>query len=184
MYVCVCVCVSDLLDALRFCACVLQKPKAKNPLDELPKSTFVLDEWKRTYSNLDTEKEAIPWLWKNFDPAGYSIWFADYKYNDENTVLFMTCNLVGGFVQRLERLRKYAFGSLLICGNEKPFEITGLWIFRGQDIPAEMKECDDSEHYSFRRADPEKDRDLINVYLMWEGDIPGKKPINQGKIFK
>ena len=29
-------------------------PKAKNPLDLLPKSSFNLDEWKRFYSNNET----------------------------------------------------------------------------------------------------------------------------------
>ena len=31
-----------------------EKPKGKNPLDELPKSSFSLDAWKRCYSNNDT----------------------------------------------------------------------------------------------------------------------------------
>jgi elongation factor 1-gamma len=31
-----------------------EEPKAKNPLDLLPKSTLNLEDWKRAYSNLDT----------------------------------------------------------------------------------------------------------------------------------
>ena len=31
-----------------------EEPKAKNPLDLLPKSTFNLEDWKRAYSNKDT----------------------------------------------------------------------------------------------------------------------------------
>jgi elongation factor 1-gamma len=30
------------------------EPKAKNPLDDLPKSSFNLEEWKHVYSNRDT----------------------------------------------------------------------------------------------------------------------------------
>jgi elongation factor 1-gamma len=30
------------------------EPKAKNPLDDLPKSNFNLEDWKRAYSNMDT----------------------------------------------------------------------------------------------------------------------------------
>ena len=30
------------------------EPKAKNPLDSLPKSKFNLEDWKRAYSNKDT----------------------------------------------------------------------------------------------------------------------------------
>ena len=29
-------------------------------------------------------------FWDMFDPEGYSLWFCDYKYNDENTVSFVT----------------------------------------------------------------------------------------------
>jgi len=41
-------------------------PKVKNPLDDLPKSTLVLDDWKRAYSNLDTRGAggAIEWFYK------------------------------------------------------------------------------------------------------------------------
>jgi len=40
------------------------EPKVKNPLDDLPKSAFNLEEWKRQYSNLETREEAIPWFYK------------------------------------------------------------------------------------------------------------------------
>ena len=40
------------------------EPKVKNPLDDLPKSAFNLEEWKRQYSNLDTRKEALPWFYE------------------------------------------------------------------------------------------------------------------------
>lgn len=36
-----------------------EKPKGKNPLDELPKSTFSLDAWKRCYSNNDTRLQSL-----------------------------------------------------------------------------------------------------------------------------
>lgn len=40
------------------------EPKVKNPLDDLPKSAFNLEEWKRQYSNLDTRTGAIPWFYE------------------------------------------------------------------------------------------------------------------------
>ena len=43
---------------------VPEEPKVKNPLDDLPKSPFNLEEWKRQYSNLDTRKEALPWFYE------------------------------------------------------------------------------------------------------------------------
>jgi len=159
--------------------------KKKNPLDELPPTSFVLDEWKRTYSNNDTITVANPWFWEHLDKEGWSVWFADYKYNDELEKAFMTSNLLGGFIQRLDKLRKYGFGSLIIFGDEPKLEISTCWLFRGQDIPAEMKDCDDSEHYNWRKADlsDSATREQINAYWAWE-NFPSGKKFNQGKIFK
>ncbi|KAI7899162.1 glutathione S-transferase [Cokeromyces recurvatus] len=42
-------------------------PKPKSKLDLLPPSPFILDAWKREYSNNDT-KDAIKWFWEHFDP--------------------------------------------------------------------------------------------------------------------
>lgn len=80
------------------------KPKAKNPLDLLPPSPMVLDDWKRLYSNTKSNfrEVAIKGFWDMYDPEGYSLWFCDYKYNDENMVSFVTLNKVGGFLQRMD----------------------------------------------------------------------------------
>ena len=69
--------------------------KKKDPLDELPAGNFNMEEWKRFYSNND-EDDSIKWFWEHFDPEHYSIWRGDYKYNDELTMVFMSCNLIGG----------------------------------------------------------------------------------------
>jgi len=144
-----------------------------------------MDEWKRVYSNKDGRTEALPWFWENLDKEGYSLWFADYKFNNELEKLFMTCNLVSGFMQRLDKVRKYGFGSLIIFGDEPSLEIGTAWLFRGKDVPAEMTEVDDYEHYIWRKADPSDaaTRELINDYFCWDGQLGGKK-FNQGKIFK
>jgi elongation factor 1-gamma len=162
-----------------------KEKKKPNPLDSLPPSKFVLDDWKRTYSNEETRAVALPWLWEHFDKEGYSIWFGDYKYNHELEKVFMTANLLGGFNQRLDKLRKYGFGSLIIFGDEPKLEISVCFLFRGQDIPAEMTDCDDYEHYDWRKADVsnEQTRELINDFFAWDGNFGGRK-FNQGKIFK
>lgn len=113
--------------------------KKPNPLDLLPKSSFSLEDWKRIYSKKDTRNEAIPWFWQHFDPEGFSIWTGNYNYNDENDFIFKTCGLVAGFTQRLESLRKYGFGTILIFGKESPFDLCAMFVFRGQDMPAEVK---------------------------------------------
>ena len=109
-----------------------EKP-TKDPLAGLPPSTFVLDAFKRSYSNEDTPI-AIDFFWKNFDPQGYSIWVCKYKFPEELRQVFMTCNLVAGFYQRIEKLRKHAFASMCVFGKDNDNQISGLWVWKGQEL--------------------------------------------------
>ncbi|XP_050204275.1 elongation factor 1-gamma-like [Mercurialis annua] len=132
------------------------KPKAKNPLDSLPPSKMVLDEWKRLYSNTKTNfrEVAIKGFWDMYDPEGYSLWFCDYKYDEENTVSYVTLNKVGGFLQRMDLARKYAFGKMLIIGTNPPYKVKGLWLFRGQEVPQFIiDECYDMELFNWTKVD-------------------------------
>lgn len=164
---------------------VLAAPKPKNPLDLLPPTNFNLEDWKRFYSNNDTVPTAIDYFWKNFDRQGYSIWWVNYRYNDELAKIFMTCNLVTGLFGRMDHMRKYTFGSFLIFGEDDKNEISGAIIFRGQEIPPEIKAVGDFASYEWTRMnlDDEKEVKLFNDYLAWEGDFGGKV-VNQGKTFK
>ncbi|GLT85753.1 hypothetical protein SLE2022_039310 [Rubroshorea leprosula] len=155
------------------------KPKPKNPLDLLPPSKMVLDDWKRLYSNTKTNfrEVAIKGFWDMYDPDGYSLWFCDYKYNDENTVSFVTLNKVSGFLQRMDLARKYAFGKMLVIGSEPPFKVKGLWLFRGQEIPQfVIDECYDMELYAWKKVDisdeaqKERVNQMIEDYEPFEGE--------------
>ena len=44
------------------------EPKVKNPLDDLPKSTFNLEDWKRAYSNKETRGAggALEWFYEKY----------------------------------------------------------------------------------------------------------------------
>jgi len=164
-----------------------KEEKKRSVLDTLPKSKLDLDEWKRTYSNNGTRDVAMPWLWEHFDAEGYSIWFSDFKYNEECQKLFMTANLLGGFLQRLDKLRKYGFGSLAIFGEEPKLEVAGVWLFRGLEVPEEMKEVDDYPNYNWKKLDhkDENDRKLVEDYFAWDGTFGGSRPVfSQGKVFK
>ena len=97
-------------------------------------SSFVLDAFKRSYSNEDTATAAIPFFWDNFDKEGWSLWKCTYKYPEELKLVFMTSNLVSGMFQRLEKLRKYAFASMLILGENNNNQIEGIWVLRGQEL--------------------------------------------------
>ena len=74
---------------------LLEEPKSKDPFDEMPKGTFNMDDFKRFYSN-NEESKSIPYFWDKFDKENYSIWFGEYKYSDELTKVFMSCNLISG----------------------------------------------------------------------------------------
>jgi elongation factor 1-gamma len=137
-----------------------EKKKGPNPLDLLPPSSMILDATKKLYfEKRPNYANFFPEFWGFFDSQGYSFYFGEYNYNSENTIYFMTCNLVGGFIQRLDELRKYAFGVVNLLGKDEdtgPFPINSCFLFRGQDIPAEMKDCPDSEYYTWSKADTSK----------------------------
>jgi len=162
-----------------------KEEKKANPLDALPPSKFILDEWKRTYSNKETRTEALPWFWEHLDKEGYSLWFCDYKYNNECEKVFMTANLIGGWFQRLEKLRKYGFGSVCIFGEEPKLEVGGVWLFRGQEVPPEMSTVDDYENFTWKRVDTNDNaqKELVNDYFACDGSFGGKT-FNQGKVYK
>ncbi|KAJ7946558.1 Elongation factor 1-gamma [Quillaja saponaria] len=164
------------------------KPKPKNPLDLLPPSKMILDDWKRLYSNTKTNfrEVAIKGFWEMYDPEGYSLWFCNYKYNDENTVSFVTLNKVGGFLQRMDLARKYAFGKMLVIGSEPPFKVKGLWLFRGQEVPQfVIDECYDMELYEWTKVDISDEAQKERVNQMIEDAEPFEgEALLDAKCFK
>ncbi|KAI0744493.1 elongation factor 1-gamma [Earliella scabrosa] len=164
-----------------------EEPKAKNPLDSLPKSTFNLEDWKRAYSNKDTRGPdgALEWFYQNYDPEGFSVWRVDFKYPNELTQTFMSSNLIGGFFNRLEASRKYLFGSMGVLGETNNSLISGALIARGQDIKPVVDVAPDWESYEFKRLDLNNadDKAFFEAALAWDLEIDGKKWVD-GKAFK
>lgn len=163
--------------------------KPKDPLAALPKSSFVLDEFKREFSNNPVDVWS-KFLWDNFDADGYTLWWANYKYNAENSKIFMSSNLIGGYFQRLDRMRKHAFGALGVYGEDGAHDIKGFWLIRNEKgattLPAQMTDVDDTELYEWTQLDAKNVTDeqkaLIVQYLTGE-NIDGKEYAD-GKIFK
>ncbi|CAE6478362.1 unnamed protein product [Rhizoctonia solani] len=166
---------------------VAPEPKAKNPLDELPKSTFNLEDWKRAYSNMDTRGAggSLEWFYGKFDPEGFSIWRVDFKYNDELTLVFMSSNQIGGFFNRLEASKKYCFGSMGVLGEANNSRISGAFIVRGSDFKPVMDVAPDWESYEYKRIDLSNpdDKAFFEAALAWDLEIDGKKWAD-GKNFK
>jgi len=163
------------------------EPKKKDPFDAMPKGTFDLEEWKRFYSNND-EDESIKWFWEHFDHENYSIWRGDYKFNSELTMVFMSCNLIGGMFQRLEKMKKNAFASSILFGENKNSSISGIWVWKGQELAFDLSEdwAIDSGSYDWRKLDSKSEecKKLVTQYWKWEGTDEKGLKFNQGKILK
>lgn len=163
-------------------------PKPKHPLEALGRSTFVLDDWKRKYSNSETP-EALAWFWENANLEEYSLWRVNYKYNSELTQVFMSNNLIGGFFNRLEASRKYIFGSASVYGVTGDSAITGSFVIRGQEAPPAFDVAPDWESYEYIKLDSKNPDDKKFVEDTWSWDCPvtvDDKSFNwaDGKVFK
>ncbi|EEB20182.1 elongation factor 1-gamma, putative [Pediculus humanus corporis] len=164
-----------------------EEPKSKDPFEGIPKGSFDMDDFKRCYSNEDVDK-SIPYFWEKFDPEHYSIWFAEYKYPEELKKVFMSCNLITGMFQRLEKMRKNAFASVCLFGADNDSTISGVWVWRGHNLAFELTPDwqVDYESYDWKKLDPKdpKTKQLVEQYLSWVGTDKKGRKFNQGKIFK
>ncbi|CAK5271269.1 unnamed protein product [Mycena citricolor] len=161
------------------------EPKVKNPLDDLPKSTFNLEDWKRAYSNKETRGTggAIEWFYEKQE--GFSIWRVDFKYPEELTQTFMSSNQITGFFNRLEASRKYLFGSIGVLGTANNSLISGTFILRGQDATPVVNVAPDWESYEFKKLDLANadDKAFFEAALAWDLEVAGKTWAD-GKNFK
>jgi len=147
-----------------------EEKKEKNPLDSLPPSSFNFFDFKTLFVNAPNKQEALDFFWKNYDPAGFSIWFIEYeKAEGEGKVLYLTNNLAFGLFQRLDHFRKYAFAVHGVYGEEPTLEIRGVWLWRGTEIPKEVKELDTYEYHKFTKLDHTNEKDKKKVNEFWNG---------------
>lgn len=83
----------------------------------------------------------MPFFFENYDSEGYSIYHLHYeKYEGEGKVQYQFSNLLNGFLQRIDHFRKHCFAMHCMLGEEPNLEIEGVWLFRGKEIPQEMKD--------------------------------------------
>ncbi len=144
------------------------KPKPKNPLDELPPSKLELEVFKRAFLNNKDKEDAMNKFWELYDPEGYSLWWMEYQnLPEEGKVLFRTSNSKGMFLQKLDNFRKYAFAVHGVYGSEGDYKIRGVWMWRGTDIPNEMKEHDNFPYMTVRKLDINKPEDKQMVHDYW-----------------
>uniref|UniRef100_A0A8C0KJV7 Eukaryotic translation elongation factor 1 gamma n=1 Tax=Canis lupus dingo TaxID=286419 RepID=A0A8C0KJV7_CANLU len=165
------------------------EPKAKDPFAHLPKSTFVLDEFKRKYSNEDTLTVALPYFWEHFDKDGWSLWYAEYRFPEELTQTFMSCNLITGPVRNVPTVGQAEEECLCQChplwNQQQQLHFWSLGLPRPGACLSDWQV--DYESYTWRKLDPgsEETQTLVREYFSWEGAFQHVgKTFNQGKIFK
>uniref|UniRef100_A0A672IYL3 Elongation factor 1-gamma n=1 Tax=Salarias fasciatus TaxID=181472 RepID=A0A672IYL3_SALFA len=136
------------------------------------------------------DSEIIPpasaWV---FPTLGIMQFNKQYKFPEELTLTFKSCNLITGMFQRLDKLRKNAFASVILFGTNNDSVISGIWVFRGQELafPLSPDWQIDYESYDWRKLDPDSEecKTMVKEYFAWEGDFKHVgKAFNQGKIFK
>ncbi len=62
-----------------------------------------------------------------------------YLILGEGVVGYLTKNLKNGHIRNIDHFRKYCFASYGIYGTEGNYEIEGIWMWRGTEIPMEWK---------------------------------------------
>jgi elongation factor 1-gamma len=178
-----------------------EAPKPPKPFEGLDKGTMDMESFKRHYSNAPPDAQGdrdyyatMPPFFSGegpisakakFDPAAYSIWFCDYKFNEENTMDFTTANLVGGFIQRSDAIRRGAFGTMLILGDTTPYEITGCWMFQGDSVKEILENNPDAEYYTWTKADTSDAAAQKRIADYWcTVDKLEGKTVYDSKLFK
>jgi elongation factor 1-gamma len=182
----------------------VEKPKAKqekkaaaaapvkkkvNPLLLLPESKMVLDQTKK---NFFLTQPFNPDFFTNFwggeyDPAGYCCYSMHYKYDEENEQYWLTQNLLGGFLQRLDPARKFAFGVMTLSGADedtKPWEFKGAWIFRGPGVPFEISDCSQSPQFDWNPIDVSKPEGRAELESYFIGETVNGKTVLDRRYFK
>lgn len=163
--------------------------KKANPLDVLPPSSFILDDFKREFMNSKDRPAVMKDFWGKFDPQGYSFWTMKYdKLPSEGKVLFRTRNSMSFFLQKLNEFRKYTFAAHGIYGVEDAYDIKGLWMWRGLEIPEELKQHESFDYMFINKLDTtkESDRKLIEEYWLnlEEGQMVDGMPVAYVETFK
>lgn len=157
--------------------------KKENPLDFLPPSKFDLDNFKKEFCENSNKKEVMEKFWKDFDPKGYSLWLIEYQnLESEGKKLFRMKNSKNFFLERFDDdFKKYSFGVHGVYGNNNEFKVKGLWMWRGEDIPEEIKENEYFNYLSIKKLDCKNDKDKKLVEEYWTKCNKGDK-VDERKV--
>ena len=119
--------------------------------------------------------EAVNEFYKQLDWDGWKFWhitydIMDYEQTDKEHMLN---NLLDGFMSRAGHTMKYTFGKLAVLGVQGSWEIKGVWLMRGHELPDGLvKEHAQWEYYKARAMDPRKSKEddaLVRAYFSAKG---------------
>ena len=150
-----------------------------NPLDSLPASKFDLEKFKQDFLKNTNKKGAMKNFWKNYDPEGYSLWYIEYN-NDPNecVTLMRACIIKGDILEQLKYFKKYCFGVLGVYGSDADYKIKGCLLWRGNEIPEEIKAINCFDKITLRKLDYNQKKDQQLVHDFWT------KTGEKDKVFK
>ena len=157
--------------------------KKENPLDFLPPSKFDLDNFKKEFCENSNKKEVMEKFWKDFDPKGYSLWLIEYQnLKSEGKKLFRMKNSKNFFLEIFDDdFKRYSFGVHGVYGNNNEFKVKGLWMWRGEDIPEEIKENEYFNYLNIKKLDCKNDKDKKLVEEYWTKCNKGDK-VDERKV--
>ena len=139
-----------------------------NPLDSLPPSTFILDEWKRLFANTKQKREVMSQFWEHYENEGWTLCMLHYqKVEGECEEVYKTNNLLEGFFSRMDHFRRYCFGAMGVYGDEPRLEIKGVMLWRGKGIPQELMEHPSFEYYTQVQVNPADEQMRRKVEDYW-----------------
>jgi len=102
----------------------------------------------------------------------------------------MTSNAIGGFQQRSDEVRKWAFGVMDVLGTEDTvLEIRGVWLFRGDSVDHMKAANDDANWYTWTKLGgagmemTDENKEIVRSFWCEESELEGK-PIQDSKVFK
>lgn len=140
--------------------------KKKEP--EFPATKFDMHSFKTFFVNEPDVETKINKLFEEYDDKALSFWHLEYdKLPSECKKLFLTNNLMNGFVDRAAHMRKYVFGVHGVFGEPDNYNIRGVWLGRGTEELPLYKEHDQHDVYKVRKLDVnnEADKKLISEYF-------------------
>ena len=111
--------------------------------------------------NNKNKKNIMEKFWKEFDSKEYSLWKIEYKnLEKEGKSLFRMKNSKNFFLERIdEDFKKYSFGIHGVYENNNEYKVIGLWIWKGETIPDEIKNNDYFNYLIIQKLNNENSND-------------------------